>query len=102
LVEILHVGMRRGAVQVEVVLLHILTVVALAVGQPKQPLLQDRILSVPERHSKAEPLFFIRNAGQAVLAPTVSARMRLLVAEVIPRIAILAVILPHSAPLALA
>ena len=40
LVQVLHVGMRRRAVDVEVVqLLHILAVVTLAVGQAEEPLL---------------------------------------------------------------
>ena len=36
LVEIFQIGVRRSAVQVEVVLLHVLAVIALAVGQPEQ------------------------------------------------------------------
>ena len=42
LVEILHVRVGRRAIEVEVVLLHVLAVVALAVGQPEEPLLEDR------------------------------------------------------------
>ena len=52
LVEILHVGMRRRAVEVEVVFLHVLAVVALAVGQPEQALLEDRVVAVPQREGK--------------------------------------------------
>jgi len=47
LVQILHVGVRRRRVEVEVVLLHILAVVALAVGQSEEPLFENRILAVP-------------------------------------------------------
>ncbi len=47
LVELLHVGMRRRAVEVEIIFLHILAVVALAIGQAEQALLEDRILAVP-------------------------------------------------------
>ncbi len=36
-VQVLHVGMGRRAVQVEVILFHILAVVPFAVGQSKQP-----------------------------------------------------------------
>jgi hypothetical protein len=47
LVEVLHVGMRRSRVQIEVVLLDILSMVALAVGQAEEPFLEDRVPSVP-------------------------------------------------------
>ena len=52
LVEVLHVRVGRRAVEVEVVLLHILAVVALAVGQPEEPLLEDRVLAVPQGQAK--------------------------------------------------
>ncbi len=47
------VGVR---VQVEVVLLDVLSVVPLTVGQAEQALLEDRVLPVPEREREAEPL----------------------------------------------
>ena len=46
-VQQLQVGAGRGGVEVEVVLLHVLAVVALGVGQPEQPLLEDRVTPVP-------------------------------------------------------
>ena len=52
LVEVLHVGVGRRAVEVEVVLLHILAVVAFAVGESEEPLLEDRVLAVPEGQAK--------------------------------------------------
>ena len=84
LVEILHVGVRRRAVEVEVVLLHVLAVVALAVGQSEEPLLEDGILAVPQGQREAEVLFVIGNAGDAVLAPAVGARAGMIVGEEIP------------------
>ena len=65
--------MRRRAVEVEVVLLDVFAVVALAVGQPEQPLLQDRILAVPKRQREAEQLVVVGDSGQPVLAPAVGA-----------------------------
>ena len=53
LVEILHVGVGRRAVEVEVVLLDILAVVRLAVGESEQALLQDRVALVPQRQREA-------------------------------------------------
>ena len=71
LVEILHVGVGRRAVEIEVIFLHVLAMIALAVGQPEEPLLEDRVLPVPEGQCKAEVLLVIGNAGNAVLAPAV-------------------------------
>ena len=102
LVQILHVGVRRRAVDVEVVLLDVLAVVALAVGEPEQPLFQDRVPLVPERERKAQPLLVVGDSAQAVFAPPVGARARLVVREVVPRVAVLAVVLADRAPLPLA
>ena len=102
LVEVLHVGVGRRAVEVEVVLLHILAVVRLAVGQTEEPLLENGVLAVPEGESKAEALLVVGNAGDAVLAPAVGARAGLIVGEEIPGVTRFAVILPHRPPLPLA
>ena len=87
LVEVLHVRVGRRRVEVEVVFLHVLAVVPLAVGQPEQAFLEDRILPVPQRQREAEPLAVVGNAGQAVFAPAVGARTGLVVGEVVPGIA---------------
>ena len=101
LVEVLHVRMGGRAVEVEVILLHILTVVALAVGEAEEPFLENRILAVPESQRKAEALFVIGNAGDAVLAPAVGARAGLVVGEEIPGITPLTIVFAHRSPLAL-
>ena len=54
LVEVLHVGVRRRAVEVEVVLLHVLAVVALVAGQAEEALLEDRVALVPQREREAD------------------------------------------------
>ena len=59
LVEVLHVGVRRRAVEVEVVLLHILAMIALVVREPEQALLQDRVALVPQRQRKTKPLLVV-------------------------------------------
>ena len=94
--------MRRRAVEVEVVLLHVLAVIAFAVGQAEQPLLENRILAVPEGEGEAEPLLVVGDAGQAVFAPAIGARARLIVGEIIPGVAAFAVVFADRAPLALA
>jgi len=58
------VGRRR--VEVEVVLLDVLAVVALAVGEAEEALLEDGILSVPEGQGKAQPLLVVGIPRQAV------------------------------------
>src|SRR5688500_2675150 len=94
--------MRRRRIEVEVVLLDVLAVIPFAVRQTEQPFLQDRVLAVPERQRKAQLLLVIGDAGQAVLAPAVGARARLVVREVVPRVADGAVVLANGAPLPLA
>src|SRR5918992_2049709 len=101
LIEILHVRMGRRVVQVVVVLLDVLAVVALAAGQAKQPLLEDRIAAVPERQGEAEILVPVADAGQAILVPTVGPRAGVIVREVAPGVAAGAVVLAHRAPRAL-
>ena len=102
LVEVLHVRMRRRAVEVEVILLDVLTVIALAVGQAEQAFLEDRVLAVPQGQREAESLLVVGNARQAILAPAIGAGASLIVAEVIPGVAPFAVVLAHRSPLALA
>src|SRR6185312_4324539 len=92
-------GMCRRAVQIKVILLHVLAVIPLAVGEAEQSFLQYRIVSVPQRQGETEALVAVANSGQAVLAPVISARSGLLVREVVPRVSVFAVILTHRAPL---
>ena len=99
-IQILHVRVRRGRIQVEVVLLHVLPVISLAVGQTEQPFLEDRILAVPQRNREAEQLLLIGDPGESVFAPAISSRARLIVAELIPGVARRAVIFADGSPLA--
>ena len=63
LIEVFHVGMRRRRVEVEVIFLHVLAVVPLAVREAEQTLLEDGILTVPQGQRKAELLLVIGNTG---------------------------------------
>ena len=94
--------MRRRRVQVVVALLDVFAVVAFAVGQAKQPLLQDRVLPVPQRQGKTEDLLIVADAEQAVLTPAVGAAAGGVVAERLPGGAAGAVVLADRAPLTLA
>src|SRR5579862_3706533 len=51
-VQVLHVRMSGRAIEVEVILFDILAVVALTVRKPKQALLENWILAVPQCHAK--------------------------------------------------
>jgi hypothetical protein len=46
-VEVFHVGMGGRTVEVKVILLHVLAMIALAVGQAEQPLLENRVVAIP-------------------------------------------------------
>ena len=94
--------MGRSVVEVEVVFLHVLAVIALAVGQTKQALFQNRVPAVPQGDRETQLLFVIGDTRQTVLSPAVGTRMALVMAEVVPRISILAVVLANRAPLPLA
>src|SRR5262249_27763062 len=74
----------------------------LAVRQAEEALLDDRVPAVPEREREAEQLVVVRDAGEAVLSPPVRPRSRLIVAEMIPGVARVAVVLANGSPLAFA
>ena len=91
-------GAAGQRVQVPPVLLDVLAVVALAVGQPEHPLLEDRVAAVPQRQPQVEPPEQVRDAGHPVLVPAVRARARVVVRERGPCVATGAVVLPDGPP----
>ena len=97
-----HVGMGRGAVEVPPELLDVLAVVALRIGEPEHPLLQDGIPAVPEGQRKAPRLVVVAKARDTVLAPAVGPGAGVVVRQVVPGVAVRAVILANRAPLAFA
>ena len=94
--------MGRRAVEVEIILFDILAVVPFAVGKSEETLLQNRVLAVPQRERKAEPLLVVREPCEPVFAPAVGAGPRLVMGKVSPGVAVVAVVLPHGSPLPLA
>ena len=76
--------------------------VALRVCQSEEPLFQDRVIPIPQRQRETKHLLVIRDAGQAIFSPAVRARTCLVMAEVLPCIPILTVILTNGPPLAFA
>ena len=95
-------GVAGDGVQVPPVLLDVLAVVALRAGEPERALLQDRVPPVPQRQGQAQPLLDVAEPGQAVLPPPVGPGPRVIVRQVVPRVAVGAVVLPDRAPLPLA
>ena len=101
LVERPQVGVGGRGVEIVPDLLGILAVIALRIGQAKDALLQNRVAPVPQRHGKAEPALAVGDAEEPVLAPAIRAAARVIVREVIPRIAICGIVLAYRAPLPL-
>src|SRR6185503_215883 len=96
-----EVRARRRRVEVIEQLLDVLAVVALAAGQPEQPLLEDPVFPVPHRDREAQPALPIADPEQAVLAPAIDAAACVIVREVVPARAPLGIVLAHGAPLPL-
>src|SRR4051794_35308010 len=88
-----------GAIEIEIIFFHVLAVIALAVGQPKQPFLEDRVLAIPQRDRKAQKLPIVTVTSQPILAPVVGTRPCVVVGKIVPGVAILAVVFAHRSPL---
>src|SRR5262245_19214989 len=101
LVQGLHVGMRRRVVEVEVAFLYVFAVIAFWATQSKEPFFQKRIQAIPHSHSKADQLMPVAQSRNAILAPAIGARSRLIVCEVSPSIASRTVVFTNRAPRAL-
>ena len=88
----------RQPLQVPPVLLDILAVVSLRAGEPEHPLLENRVVAVPERECEAELVANIRDPGHPVLVPPVGPRAGVIVRERVPGVATLRVVLANGAP----
>ena len=102
LVQVLHVRMCRRAVEVEVVFLNVFAVVGFAVRQAEHAFFEDGVFAIPQGHAEAQQLLIIADAGKTILAPVIGAGAGLVMGEVVPGIAILAVVLANRTPLPLA
>src|SRR5215469_18840646 len=91
--------MGRRVVEIEVVFLDVLTMVSFTVGETEEAFLQNGIFPVPQRHGEAELLLVVADARQSVFAPAIRAGTSLIVREVVPGIAVAAVVLANRAPL---
>src|SRR5262249_15588683 len=94
--------MCRRAVEIEVILFNVFTVIAFTSGEAKQPLLENEILSIPHGEGKADHLMAVRDTCNAVFIPAVRFRSRVIVREVVPCGAVSAVVFADRSPRALA
>ena len=92
-------AVRRCGVQRPPVLFRVLAVVALAVGDAVEALLQDRVTLVPQGHREAQVLPAVAEPREPVLAPAVGAGVGVLEREAPPSVTVGAVVLAHGAPL---
>src|SRR5262249_25106516 len=99
---VLHVGVGWSAIEVEIVLLDVLTMVTFGVGQAEKTLLDDRVLFIPEGQGKAESLPVIAKAGKTVFPPLIGARAGLVMAEIAPCVPAVAIVLADCRPLTFA
>ncbi len=76
--------------------------VGLAVRQAKHAFLEDGIFAIPQSYAETQQLPVIADTGQPVFAPVISSGPRLVMREVVPGIAVLAVVFADSSPLPLA
>src|SRR5690606_134640 len=72
LVQHLHVGMRRSAVEIVIMLFAVFAVIAFFSGKSKQSLFDNRILFVPECKSNVDQLFTVAYAADTIFSPTIS------------------------------
>src|SRR5574337_1546697 len=98
LVEILHIGVGGSRIQVEVILLDVLSMIALSSRQAEESLFEDWVAPVPERDREADKLVTVTDAGEAVLPPPVGPRSGMVMGEVVPGGSVRTVILTHRSP----
>src|SRR5580658_601895 len=101
-VQILHVGMRGSAVEVEVTFFYVLAVIAFFSGEAEESLFEDGIALIPQRDGEANQLAAIADSGEAIFIPAVGSRAGVIVGEIFPGVAVGAVVFADSAPGALA
>ena len=85
----------------EVCFFDTLAMIALGITQAEESFLQEIVLLVPERKSHVLQTMSVTDTCDAILAPSVCSRPRLVMGEVTPCIAVLRVVLTDRCPLTL-
>ena len=75
--------------------------VSFLVRQAEKALFENRVLLIPERERETDVLVPVANSADAVFAPAVGSRARMIVRKIIPRVAVRAVVFADRPPLAL-
>ena len=78
--------MRWRRVKVVVQLLDVLAMVSLVSSDAEEALLEDAVLSIPQREREAKTLMVVGYSTEAILAPAVYPRTRVLMGEMAPGI----------------
>src|SRR5271156_4370356 len=99
-VHIFQVRAGRRSIKVVVILFYILAVIPFPVVKPKKALFEDRIFLIPHGQRKTDVLVTVAETGDAVFAPAVGPGTGVIVRQIVPGIAIRAVIFADGAPLA--
>src|SRR5215831_11490786 len=69
-------------------------------AQSEQPLLENRIVAVPQRKGEAQPAFSVADSKQSILAPPVRPAARVIVRQVVPTLSSGRIVLANGTPLA--
>src|SRR5581483_3972930 len=94
--------MRGRAIEVIIQLFHILAVVTLRVRKAKIPFFYYWVFFIPKCYGKTQILLIVTNTRNALFAPAVGFTTGHIMGDIVPRVAISAVVFTHSAPLAVA
>src|SRR5580704_2953575 len=93
--------MGRRGIEVEVILFHVLAMIAFVARQPEQALLQDMIAPIPKCQREAHTLVPVADPADAVFSPAIGARPRHVMRKIFPRSPARTVILAYRSPLPL-
>src|SRR5277367_2310184 len=94
----IRTGWRR--IEVVVILFYILAVIPFPIAQTEKALFEDRIFLIPHGERKTDVLMAIAETGNSIFAPAIGPGAGVIVREIIPGIAIRAVIFADGPPLA--
>src|ERR1700723_881748 len=100
-VQIFQIRTGGRGVEVVVILFDVLAMVAFTIGEAEEALLEDRIFFVPHGQRETNVLMTIAEPRNAVFTPAVRPGSRMVVRQIIPGVAISAVVFADGAPLAL-
>ncbi len=90
--------MRGSVVEVKVAFLYVLAVIALFAREAKETFFEEWITAIPQGDGEADLLVAVADSGQAVFIPAVGSGAGVVVREIIPGVAVGAVVLADRAP----